>query len=67
MWDKAVPEMQREVWVAAAQAGDEPSNALELKLLHPYRLNPRLSAEAQLNGVFDFNRTPLAPPGKHEL
>ena len=23
MWDKAVPEMQREVWVAAAQAGDE--------------------------------------------
>ena len=23
MWDEAVPEMQREVWVAAAQAGDE--------------------------------------------
>ena len=23
MWDEAVPEMQRGVWVAAAQAGDE--------------------------------------------
>ena len=23
MWDEAVPEMQGEVWVAAAQAGDE--------------------------------------------
>ena len=23
MWDEAVPEMQREVWVAAAQDGDE--------------------------------------------
>jgi hypothetical protein len=27
------------------------------------RINPRLSAEAQLNGQFDYNRTPLAPPG----
>ena len=23
MWDEAVPEMQREVWFAAAQAGNE--------------------------------------------
>ena len=23
MWDEAVPDMQREVWVAAAQDGDE--------------------------------------------
>ena len=23
MWDEAVPEIQRQVWVAAAQAGDE--------------------------------------------
>ena len=23
MWDEVVPEMQGEVWVAAAQAGDE--------------------------------------------
>ncbi len=34
-----------------------------LNLLRQSRLNPRLSAEAQLNGPFDFNRTPLAPPG----
>lgn len=27
------------------------------------RINPRLSAHAQMNGPFDFNRTPLAPPG----
>jgi hypothetical protein len=32
-------------------------------LLRTSRINPRLSAEAQLNGQFDYNRTPLAPPG----
>ena len=36
---------------------------LTLNLLRPSRLNPRLSAEAQLNGDFDFNCTPLALPG----
>ena len=36
---------------------------LTLNLLRPSRINPRLSTEAQINGVFDFNRTPLAPPG----
>ena len=40
-----------------------PHATLTLNLLRPSRLNPRLSAEAQLNGAFDFNRTPLAPPG----
>ena len=35
-----------------------------LNLLRPSRINPRLSAEAQLNGDFNFNRTPLEPPGK---
>jgi hypothetical protein len=38
-----------------------------LNLLRPSRINPRLSAEAQLNGAFDFNRTPLAPPGTKVL
>jgi hypothetical protein len=33
-----------------------------LNLLRPSRLNPRLSAEAHLNGAFDYNKTPLAPP-----
>jgi hypothetical protein len=36
---------------------------LTLNLLHNSRLNPRLSAEAQLNGQFDYNKTPIAPPG----
>ena len=40
-----------------------PHGTLTLNLLCPSRLNPRLSAEAQLNGDFYFNRTPLAPPG----
>ena len=40
-----------------------PHTTLTLKLLRPFRLNPRLSSEAQLNGAFDFNRKPLAPPG----
>ena len=34
-----------------------------INLLSPCHLNPRLSAESQLNGAFDFNRTPLAPSG----
>ncbi len=38
-----------------------------LNLLRPARLNPRLSAEAHLNGAFDYNRTPLAPPGTKVL
>ena len=40
-----------------------PQATLTLNLLRPSRINPRLSADAQLNGIFDFNRTPLAPPG----
>ena len=33
-----------------------------LRLSH---INPKLSAYAQIEGNFDFNRTPLAPPGTH--
>ena len=40
-----------------------PHATLALNLLRPSCLNLRLSVEAQLNGAFDFNRTPLAPPG----
>jgi hypothetical protein len=35
---------------------------LTLKLLRRSRINPQLSAQAQINGAFDFNRTPLSPP-----
>jgi hypothetical protein len=34
-----------------------------LNLLRPSCINPRLLAEAQLNGAFDYNKTPFAPPG----
>ena len=36
---------------------------LTLNLLRSSRLNPNLSAYAQVFGMFDFNATPLAPPG----
>ena len=37
-----------------------------LNLLHTSRINPCLSSEAQL-GAFDFNKTPLTPPGTNLL
>ena len=40
-----------------------PHCPLTLNLLRPSRINPKLSAYAQLHGAFDFNRTPLAPTG----
>jgi hypothetical protein len=40
-----------------------PQAVLTLNLLRPSRLNPHLSAQALLHGAFDFNKTPLAPPG----
>ncbi len=40
-----------------------PQAILTLNLLRPSRLNPRLSAWAQMEGAFDYNKTPVAPPG----
>eukprot|EP00957_Ditylum_brightwellii_P003824 290488-Ditylum_brightwellii.AAC.1 len=40
-----------------------PQACLTLNLTRPSRINPWLSAVAQLNGAFDYNRTPLALPG----
>ena len=40
-----------------------PQAEITLNLLRQSRINPKLSAYAQLFGQFDFNRTPLAPPG----
>jgi hypothetical protein len=34
-----------------------------LNMLRQSRVNPKISAHTQLEGVFDFNRTPMAPPG----
>ena len=36
---------------------------ITLNLLCASRINPRLSVYAQLHGAFDFNKTPIAPPG----
>jgi hypothetical protein len=40
-----------------------PQATIMLSLIRKSRINLRMSAYAQLNGNFDFNRTPLAPPG----
>ena len=40
-----------------------PQATITLNLIRSSRINPCVSAEAQLNGPFDFNATPLAPPG----
>ena len=40
---------------------------LTLNLLRPSQLNPKMSAEAMLNGPYDFNCTPIAPLGTKNL
>jgi len=40
-----------------------PQAELTLNLLRGSQLDPTLSAWAQLHGPFDFNQTPIAPPG----
>jgi Reverse transcriptase (RNA-dependent DNA polymerase) len=40
-----------------------PQAELTLNLLRGSRINPKLSAWEQLHGRYDFNRTPIAPPG----
>ena len=40
-----------------------PQALITLNLLQTSRINPHLSAWAQVHGQFDYNRTPLAPPG----
>ena len=40
-----------------------PQATLTLNLLRSSRIHPSLSAHASLFGNFDYNRTPLAPPG----
>ena len=40
-----------------------PQAEITLNLLRTSRLNPNLSAYAILNGNYDFNKSPMAPPG----
>jgi hypothetical protein len=44
-----------------------PQATIMLNILRKSRINPRMSACAKLNGHFDFNRTPLAPPGTRAI
>ena len=44
-----------------------PQAELTLNLLRGSRINPKLSAWEQLHGRYDFNRTPIAPPGTKVL
>jgi hypothetical protein len=44
-----------------------PQHLVTLNLLLRSRINPQLSAQAHMHGAFDFNRTPLAPPGTKVL
>ena len=40
-----------------------PQANISLNLLRASRVQPKLSAYAMIHGVFDYNQTPLAPPG----
>ena len=40
-----------------------PQAILTLNLLRGSPINPKLLAHSQLFGAFDYNKTPLAPPG----
>jgi hypothetical protein len=44
-----------------------PQALLTLNLLQASRINPQLSAQAQVHGAYDYNRTPLGPPGTRVL
>jgi hypothetical protein len=40
-----------------------PQAVMTLNMLRTSRLNPKLSAATQIYGQYDFNRSPMAPPG----
>ena len=44
-----------------------PQAEITINILQNSRINSKLSAYAQLNGIFDFNATLLAPPGTRVL
>jgi hypothetical protein len=41
-----------------------PQAAITLNMLRTSRINPKLSAATHIFGQYDFNRAPMAPPGK---
>jgi hypothetical protein len=41
-----------------------PQVVITLNMLRTSRINPKLSASTHLDGQYDYNRSPMAPPGK---
>jgi hypothetical protein len=41
-----------------------PQAVITLNMLRTSRINPKLSAATHIYGQYDFNRAPMAPPGK---
>ena len=56
------PNFPMKLWCRLLQQAE-----ITLNLLRPSRLNPKLSAYAQLGGAFDFNHSHLVPPGVKTL
>jgi hypothetical protein len=52
------PELPMNLWDCLLPQAIQTSNFLPTSCLHPH-----LSAYTHLHRLFDFNRTPLAPPG----
>jgi hypothetical protein len=40
-----------------------PQAFITLNMLRTFRITPKLSAATHIFGQYDFNRTPMAPPG----
>jgi hypothetical protein len=56
------PNFPLQLWDRLLEQSD-----ITLNLLRASRVNPKLSAYAQVFGQFDFIATPMAPPGIHVL
>jgi hypothetical protein len=40
-----------------------PQAVITLNMLRILRINPKLSASTHIDGQYDYNRTPMTPPG----
>ena len=57
-WASTDPQFPMNLWDRTI-----PQAELTLNLMRGSRINPKLSAWEQIHGRFDFNATPIAPPG----
>jgi hypothetical protein len=40
-----------------------PQGVITLNILRTSRINPKLSVSTHIDGQYDYNRSPMAPPG----